>query len=178
MRTEIPSRLGRVLGMCGALGLGAACSFSEGPDWPPLSDPTKVRASGSGAEAPRAEAAGRMDLATLVAGAPRPPPAGGGAALVGRAQPLAVIRFGAGPVDYEDALYGALRGALERRPAAAFDLVAVMPEVGRPGQTAFAGQLERVFLALTGMGLPVERLSLSALTVSGLQATEVHVYVR
>jgi len=28
------------------------------------------------------------------------------------------------------------------------------------------------------MGLPAERLSLSALTLSGLQATEVHVYVR
>ena len=160
------------------LGLATGCSFSEGPDWPPLSDPAKMRASGTGAEAARTEAAARMSLATLVAGAPRPPPAGGAAALVGRVQPLAVIRFGAGPVDYEAALYGALRGALERRPATAFDLVAVMPEVSRPGQTAFAGHLERVFRALTGMGLPAERLSLSALTLSGLQATEVHVYVR
>ncbi len=177
MRTRHASSVRQVLVLLG-LGLAAGCSFSEGPDWPPLSNPAKVRASGNGTEVARTEAAARTSLATLVSGTPNPPPAGGAAALVGRVQPLVVIRFGAGPVDYEAALYGALRGALERRPTTAFDLVAVMPEVSRSGQTAFAGHLARVFDALTGMGLPAERLSLSALTLSGLQATEVHVYVR
>jgi hypothetical protein len=166
-----------VLVLC-SLGLAAGCSFSVGSDWPPLSDPAETRAPGADAQAAKADAAARMSLAALAAGEPRPPPAGGGAALVGRVRPLAVIRFGAGPVGYEAALYGALRGALERRPATAFDLVAVAPELSGADQVAFAGHLEQVFRALIAMGLPAERLSLSALALPGVQAAEVHVYVR
>jgi hypothetical protein len=176
MRRRYALRVGRVLGPLG-LGIAAACSFSEGADWPPLRDPAALRDSSAAAGMPGPGTAGRPSLAAFLAGTPGPPPAAA-AARVGRVQPLAVIRFGAGPVGYEDALYEALRGALERRPAAAFDLVAVMAEADSTAQRAAAERLEQVFLSVTGMGLPAERVSLSATTLSGLQVAEVHVYVR
>jgi hypothetical protein len=158
------------------LGITAACSFSEGPDWPPPSDAAAVRGSDAGDVAPRAEAAARASLAPLVDGTSAPPPDAG--AQVGRVRPLAVIRFGAGPLDFEEALYDALHDVLRRRPQTAFDLVALMPEAGQIGRRTAAERLEQVFLSVTGMGLPVERVSLSAVTLPGLEITEVHVYPR
>jgi len=178
MRRSDVSRFVRAGLRLGVLGSLAACSFSEGPDWPPLSDPKETRRQ-LVAHAPKIAAEEeRSSLADLVAGEPLPPPPGGGAALVGQRPPLAVIRFGAAPVAYEDALYDAVRGALERRPASAFELVAVTPYVGAEEQTAFAGRLERVYRDLIAMGLPAERLSLSSLSQPGVQVDEVHVYVR
>ncbi len=175
-RPRIPGYLqfGLCLGIIGSL---AACSFSEGPDWPPLTDPSETRRQ-LVADAPKVGEDDRESLADLVAGEPLPPSPGGGAALVGRAPPLAVIRFGAAPVDYEPALYDAVRGALERRPATAFELVAVTPYVGAAEQATFAERLEGVYRALIAMGLPPERLSLSSLSQPDVQVDEVHVYVR
>ncbi len=177
MRGSDVSRFVRAGLRLGVLGSLAACTFSEGPDWPPLTDPAETRRQLI-ASAPRISEPDRASLADLVAGEPLPPSPGGGAALVGRRPPLAVIRFGAAPVAYEDALYDAVRGALERRPATAFELVAVTPYVGAAEQTAFAGRLERVYRALIAMGLPAERMSLSSLSQPGVQVDEVHVYVR
>ena len=177
MRRSDVSRFVRAGLRLGVLGSLAACTFSEGPDWPPPSDPAETRRQ-LVASAPRISEEERASLADLVAGEPLPPPPGGGAALVGQRPPLAVIRFGAAPLAYEDALYDAVRGVLERRPASAFELVAVTPYVGAPEQAAFAGRLERVYRALIAMGLPAERLSLSSLSQPGVQVDEVHVYVR
>ncbi len=162
-----------LLGLVGSL---SACTFSEGPDWPPLTSAEETQRQ-IVASAPRISE-DRPRLADLVAGQPPPPPPGGGAALVGRRAPLAVIRFGAAPLAYEDALYDAVRRALERRPATAFELVAVTPYVGATERATFQDRLEGVYRALIGMGLPPERMSLSSLSQPDIQVDEVHVYVR
>lgn len=98
-------------------------------------------------------------------------------------RPLVVIRFDNPNVEYEQALYSALSSALERRPSAAFELVAVAPNRGSAGQIALASsnskrQAEQVLRSLTNMGLPAERVSLSATTSNSAESNEVHIYVR
>lgn len=122
-------------------------------------------------------------LRNLIYGTPTPAPAGGAASLVGQAQPLAVIRLDQPNARFEPALYSAVSQALQRRPTAAFDLVAVGPGLGGEGQLALAQNrtqrdAEQVMRALTTMGLPAERLSLSSTRAPQLASGEVHVYVR
>ncbi len=98
-------------------------------------------------------------------------------------RPLVVIRFERGDVDYQQALYGAVRRALERRPAAQFDLVAVTPAAGSPAQVALNSRASRrnaegVLRALAEMGLPAERVKLSAMNSAEAQINEVHIYIR
>jgi hypothetical protein len=80
-------------------------------------------------------------------------------------------------------LFTAVSRALERKPNAAFDLVAVAPNVGTPAQVSLATSRSRrnaegVLRTLTNMGLPSERITLSATSSAGAQVNEVHVYVR
>jgi hypothetical protein len=96
---------------------------------------------------------------------------------------LVVIRFDRPNVAYEQALYSALSGALNRRPGATFDLVAVAPQSGSPAEVTSAQNrskrdAERVLRSMSEMGLPMERVRLSATTSAGAQSNEVHVYVR
>ena len=122
-------------------------------------------------------------LASRAYGVPAPPPAGGAASLVGQRQPLVVIRFNQPNVDYEQALFTVVSRALERRPNAAFDLVAVAPSVGSAAQVSLATgksrrNAEGVLRSLTNMGLPADRITLSATSSPSAQVNEVHVYVR
>lgn len=132
-------------------------------------------ALGAEAAAPPLVSSG-APLAALVQGPPAPPPVGGGASLVGRAEPLVLIRFERAPVDYAATLEGAVRAALERRPSAAFDVVAVASAGAEEAQAAARG-LE-VLGVLTRLGLPAAHLSFSTASRPGLSADEVHVYVR
>ena len=98
-------------------------------------------------------------------------------------RPLVVIRFDRPNVAYEQALYSALSGALNRRPGATFDLVAVAPQSGTPAEVSSAQNrskrdAERVLRSMSEMGLPMERVRLSATSSPGAQSNEVHVYVR
>ena len=173
-----PSFPGHALCACVGLALLGACGFSESADWPPV---TKAPAAVAAAKTLQGDSLApeeRISLSELVAGRASSPPPGGGAALVGRVRPLVVIRFGATPPDFEPTVYAAARGALERRPNSAFDLVALAPSVGAADQAAVTRDSEAVFRAMVAMGLPVERLSLSATTTPGLSAHEVHIYVR
>ena len=86
-------------------------------------------------------------------------------------------------MEYDQTLYTAVSQALERRPNAAFDLVAVAPGLGSPSQVALASNKSRrdaegVLRSLTNMGLPSDRMSLTATTNPNGQISEVHVYVR
>ncbi len=122
-------------------------------------------------------------LASRAYGIPVPAPAGGAASLVGQRQPLVVIRFSQPNVEYEQALFTAISRALERKPNAGFDLVAVAPNVGSAAQVSLATNRSRrnaedVLRALTNMGLPADRITLSATSSAGAQVNEVHVYVR
>ncbi len=110
-------------------------------------------------------------------------PAGSAAVRPGGRRPLVVIRFDRPNVEYEQALYTAVSRALERRPQAGFDLVAVAPGQGSAAQVARGANAarrnaENVLRSLTSMGLPASRVSLSAGTSGQAQAAEVHIYVR
>jgi hypothetical protein len=98
-------------------------------------------------------------------------------------RPLVVIRFDRPNPAYEQALYTAVSRAIERRPDAVFDLVAVSTGRGSQAQVALAAstakrQAETVLRSLTDMGLPANRVSLSASTSNSAQTNEVHLYVR
>ena len=98
-------------------------------------------------------------------------------------RPLVVIRFDRQNVQYQQALYTAVNRALQRRPQAAFDLVAVSPAQGSPAQvTVSSNQAKRnaegVLRTLSEMGLPLERVRLSAISSAQALTNEVHLYVR
>lgn len=98
-------------------------------------------------------------------------------------RPLVVIRFDKPNVPYESALYTAVRSALERRPGATFDVIAVSPVRGSPGQTALAAttarrNAESVLRSLTGMGLPANRVRLSQQSSDQASTGEVQIFVR
>ena len=98
-------------------------------------------------------------------------------------RPLVVIRFDREKVPYQQALYNAVGKVLERRPNAAFDLVAVAPASGGPARVALNStkarrHAEDVLRALTEMGLPPARVAVSGKTMNTAQSNEVHLYLR
>ena len=90
-------------------------------------------------------------------------------------KPLVVIRFDKADVVYEPALYQALSRALERRPDAVFDLVAVSPDGGNA--SAARTDADAVFQSMTNMGLPAERVVMAAMGSNKATTPEVHIYV-
>ncbi|MBX9635824.1 MAG: hypothetical protein K2X44_12645 [Magnetospirillum sp.] len=97
--------------------------------------------------------------------------------------PLVTIRFDKPNVNYEGALYAAVKAALDRRPSASFDVVAVSPTGSTPGgqalgSTSVRRNAESVVRSLTNMGLPNNRIRVSQTTSAGAQTGEVQVYVR
>lgn len=98
-------------------------------------------------------------------------------------RPLVVIRFDRNKVNYQQALYTTVSQVLDRRPGAMFDLVAVTPQQAAPGQQAIGTtqvrrQAEQVLRSLTEMGLPPNRVGLSASSSRTAQSNEVHLYLR
>jgi hypothetical protein len=98
-------------------------------------------------------------------------------------RPLVVIRFDRPNISYEDALYTAVKGALDRRPGALFDVVAVWPSSGTPGaaalgETTARRNAEAVMRSLSQMGLPADRVHLSSLSSPDARSGEVRVFVR
>lgn len=106
-----------------------------------------------------------------------------GAAAVASGRPLVVIRFDRQNVEYEQALYTAVSRALDQRPDARFDIVAVSPSSGSAADIALQRSRSRkhaddVLRTLTGMGLPADRVGLTSTTSAEAGASEVHIYVR
>jgi len=98
-------------------------------------------------------------------------------------RPLVVIRFDRQNVQYEQALYNAVSRALDRKPDAAFDLVAVHPKTGSTAQvilnsTAARRNAESVLRTLVDMGLPSTRVNMTSIPSAAAQSNEVRVYVR
>ena len=98
-------------------------------------------------------------------------------------RPLVVIRFDRPNVAYQQALYSAIDKALQRRPQSGFDLVAVAAANGSPAQGTVASNkakrnAESVLRSLSEMGLPLQRVRLSAITSTRARTNEVHLYVR
>ncbi len=91
-------------------------------------------------------------------------------------RPLVVIKFDKADVAYESQLYQALSRALERRPDAVFDLVAVSPQADTTD--AAKQRAANVLKSMTGMGLPANRVTESAISSTTAPTPEVHVYVQ
>ena len=114
--------------------------------------------------------------AQIAAGAP---PGGGQVASTAGRRPLVIIRFDRANVQYEDALFSAASQALQRYPNAQFDLVAVSPAGGsQADQASSRGHAERVMRSLTGMGVPANRVTMSATSSPTVGDQEVHIFVR
>ncbi len=98
-------------------------------------------------------------------------------------RPLVVIRFDRKNVDYQQALYTAVNRAISRQPGAVFDLVAVTPSGGSSAQLSMNSNsarrsAEEVLRALSDMGLPAERVKLSAMSSGDASTNEVRIYLR
>ncbi len=111
-----------------------------------------------------------------------PSPVDSGFAVRNR-RPLVVIRFDRPDVPFEQGLYTAVSRAIEQRPEAGFDLVAVAPGSGTPAQVASnttksKRHAQEVLRTLTDMGLPPDRVRLSSITNPDAVTNEVHLYVR
>ncbi|MDK9720766.1 MAG: hypothetical protein OEL53_06240 [Rhodospirillales bacterium] len=97
-------------------------------------------------------------------------------------KPLMVIKFDRQNVAYEQQLYTAVSRALERKPNATFDLVAISPAVGTVSQPALSASMskkdaEQVMRSLNNMGLPSTRVRMSASSSSAATSPEVHLFV-
>jgi hypothetical protein len=113
--------------------------------------------------------------APTMAAAPVPGPRGGA--------PLVVIRFDRPDIEYEQALYDSVSAALARRAEARFELVAVTPLSGGPSDVAANAETakrnaERVMRSLIDMGLPADRVIMSAETSDSARTNEVQIYQR
>ena len=98
-------------------------------------------------------------------------------------QPLVVIRFDRPDVQYEQPLYNAISAALERRPQAVFELVAVAAMTGTSAEAALnvsrsKQNADAVVRSLADMGLPADRLRLSSTSSGDVSTNEVRIYVR
>jgi hypothetical protein len=110
------------------------------------------------------------------------PPTGTQSFAAQNRRPLVVIRFDRPDVAYQQALYNAVSRALERRPQATFELVAVTPGQGSAAENALNASkakkhAEDVLRTLNDMGLPANRVSLASSTSPEASTNEVHLYV-
>lgn len=107
----------------------------------------------------------------------------GAAPAASQRRPLVIIRFDRPNVNYEQAVYTAVGQALDKYPAARFDLVAVAPSEGNPAELALASTEARkngedVLRSLTQMGLPMERVRLNSANARDVRSSEVHIYIQ
>ncbi len=97
--------------------------------------------------------------------------------------PLVVVRFDRPNVDYQQTLYAALNQALQNRPSASFQVVAVAPTRGTAAsvqiaQTTARRHAEDVMRSMTDMGVPATRVAVASTTDPAATASEVRVFVR
>ncbi len=107
----------------------------------------------------------------------------GGVQNVGAGTPLVVVKFDHADVDYQQILYAALNQALQNRPGASFQVVAVSPTRGTAASVQIAQGTARrhaqdVMRSMTDMGVPAARLAVASTTDPGATTSEVRVFVR
>jgi hypothetical protein len=108
---------------------------------------------------------------------------GAGMSAVGAGTPLVVVRFDHPDVDYQQILYAALSQALQNRPGASFQVVAVSPTRGNAASVQMAQSTARrhaedVMRSMTDMGVPATRLAVASTTDPSATVSEVRVFVR
>ena len=109
--------------------------------------------------------------------------ASGGVQLASAGTPLVVIRFDHPDVDYQQSLSAALNQALQTRPNAGFEVVAVSPTRGTAAsvqiaQTTAKRHAQEVMRSMTDMGVPATRMGVASATDPGAADSEVRVFVR
>ena len=107
----------------------------------------------------------------------------GGVQMATAGTPLVVVRFDHPNVDYQQILYAALNQALQARPNADFQVVAVAPTKGNAAsvqiaQTAAKRHAQEVMRSMTDMGVPASRMGVASSTDPGAAGDEVRVFVR
>jgi len=107
----------------------------------------------------------------------------GNVQMAGGGTPLVVIKFDRPGVDYQQILYAALNQALQNRPSAGFQVVAVSPTRGTAASVQIAQSASRrhaqdVMRSMTDMGVPATRLAVTSTTDPGATGNEVRVFVR
>ena len=108
---------------------------------------------------------------------------GSGPAVASAGAPLVVVKFDRPNVDYQQVLYAALNQALQNRPGANFQVVAVSPTRGTAASVQMAQSTARrhaqdVMRTMTDMGVPATRLNVASTTDPNATASEVRVFVR
>jgi hypothetical protein len=108
---------------------------------------------------------------------------GAGPQLSTAGTPLVVVKFDHPDVDYQQILYAALNQALQNRPGANFQVVAVSPTRGTAASVQIAQSTARrhaqdVMRSMTDMGVPATRLNVASTTDPGATVSEVRVFVR
>ncbi|HEX3756815.1 MAG TPA: hypothetical protein VHV26_17230 [Rhizomicrobium sp.] len=106
-----------------------------------------------------------------------------GSQITASGTPLVTIRFDHPDVDYQQILYAALNQALQGRPSAGFEVVAVSPSRGNAAavqiaQTAARQHAQAVMRSMTDMGVPASRLGVASTTDANATSSEVRVFVR
>ena len=83
--------------------------------------------------------------------------------------------------DYEQNLFGAISATLDKAPKSRFTLVAVSSSAGNPSEQAeraanARNDVSKLISSLISMGMPVDRISVSSLSVANVENTEVRLY--
>ena len=83
--------------------------------------------------------------------------------------------------NYEQNLFGAISATLDKAPQSRFTLVAVSSSAGNPSEQAeraanAKNDVSRLISSLISMGMPVDRISVSSLSVANVENTEVRLY--
>ena len=91
---------------------------------------------------------------------------------------IVVIKFDDQSTDYAEGLFESISSALEQKPSAAFEIVAVSPTGGASFASKARERASEILNKIAEMGVPVSRLSLTSSNSSTAQAEEVHVYIR
>ena len=107
----------------------------------------------------------------------------GGVQMATAGTPLVVVRFDHPNVDYQQILYAALNQALQNRPGASFQVVAVSPTRGTAAsvqiaQSAARRHAEDVMRSMSDMGVPATRMGVASTTDPSATTSEVRVFVR
>ena len=90
-------------------------------------------------------------------------------------RPVAVIKFDREDVSFEEPLYQALSRSLERNPSATFEVSGIAPQ-GKPSAN-IKKDVKAVMNALTGMGLPANRIAIT-MSTDNVEFDEVRVFER
>ncbi len=94
--------------------------------------------------------------------------------------PIAIFRIDE-QENYEQNLFGAISATLDKAPKSRFTLVAVSSSAGNPSEQAeraanARNDVSKLINSLVSMGMPVDRISVSSLSVANVENTEVRLY--